>query len=180
MIPLVAAVAALGAGTAILYNRLIAARNRADEALSQIDVQLTRRLDLIPSLVATVSGYAAHEKVTLERAIQARNRGLASNPEARYAHDAEAREAIQGLLVLAESYPDLKADQHFLMLQEELTSTENRIAFARQFYNDSVRIYNTRIQSLPGLILARPLGLERRDLFEARPAAAPTIQFPGR
>lgn len=177
MIPLLVAAAA-GGGVALLYNDLVRARNRADEASAQIDVQLRRRLDLIPSLVSTVSGYAAHEQGTLERAMAARARGLETDAAGRQAGEGEARAATRALLAVAEAYPDLKADRHFLMLQEELTSTENRIAFARQFFNDTVRIYNTRIESLPWLVIARPLGFERRSLFEADDPGAPSVTFP--
>lgn len=180
MIPFLAAAAGVGAGAAWLYNDLVRARNRVDEAAAQIDVQLRRRLDLIPSLVASVSGYAAHEQGTLERAMAARARGLETDAAGRQADEAEARAATRELLAVAEAYPDLKADRHFLMLQEELTSTENRIAFARQFFNDTVRIYNTRIESLPWLVLAAPLGFARRDLFEAADTSAPAVRFPGR
>lgn len=179
MILFLVAAGALGAGAAWLYNDLVRARNRVDEALAQIDVQLCRRLDLIPALVAAVSGYAAHERGVLERAMRARTRGLGTDVAGRQADDGEASAATRELLAVAEAYPDLKADRHFRMIQEELTSTENRIAFARQFFNDAVRIYNTKIESLPWLVLAGPLGFARRELFESTDTSAPAVRFPG-
>src|SRR5260221_13636997 len=129
------------------YNGLIRLRNQLENAWAQIDVQLKRRCDLIPNLVETVKGYAKHESGTLEKVIQARNMALAAKT---VGERAEAENVLSGtlksLFAVAEAYPDLKANQNFMSLQEELTSTENKIAFSRQFYNDSVMSYNTQIE----------------------------------
>src|SRR3989442_6499474 len=132
------------------YNGLVALRQSAKNAWAQIDVQLKRRHDLIPNLVNTVKGYAAHEKETFERVINARARATsAATPAEAIKAEGELSSAIARLLVVAEAYPQLKANENFMALQEELTSTENRIAFARQFYNDNVMKLNTSIQTIP-------------------------------
>ena len=162
------------------YNGLIRRRNQIENAWSQIDVQLKRRLDLIPNLVETVKGYAAHEKETLDAVIRARNASVA----AKTPHEqANAENVLEGtlsrLFALSEAYPDLKANQNFLALQEELTATEGRVAYSRQFYNDSVLAYNNKLQQFPTMYFARMLKFERREYFEADEAArtAPTIEF---
>jgi LemA protein len=160
-------VVAIAAYLIITYNSLVTLRNRIENAWAQIDVQLKRRYDLIPNLVETVKGYAAHEQETLERVIQARNMAVSANG----AHDqAEAENALTGALksvfALSEAYPDLKANQGFLQLQEELTGTEGRIAYARQFYNDTVFKYNTKIQSFPAVVIANALSFVEREYFE--------------
>jgi LemA protein len=152
----------------VTYNALVKLRNQIENAWAQIDVQLKRRYDLIPNLVETVKGYASHEQETLERVIQARNMAI----QAQGPHEqAEAENVISGALksifALSEAYPDLKANQNFLNLQEELTGTEGRIAYARQFYNDSVFRYNTKIQSFPAVIVAGALKFSEREYFEA-------------
>jgi LemA protein len=152
----------------ITYNGLVRLRNQIENAWAQIDVQLKRRYDLIPNLVETVKGYASHERETLERVIQARNMAIsAQGPH----EQAEAENVISGALksifALSEAYPDLKANQNFLNLQEELSGTEGRIAYARQFYNDSVFRYNTKIQSFPAVIIAGMLRFSEREYFEA-------------
>lgn len=149
------------------YNGLITLRNRVDEAWSDIDVQLKRRYDLIPNLVNTVKGYATHEGQTLEKVIAARNAAMsATNPHAK----AEAENALSGtlksLFALSESYPDLKANQNFLSLQNELTDTENKILASRRFYNGNVRDFNTKLQVFPTNIIANALGFTKRDFFE--------------
>ena len=159
------------------YNGLVRLRNRIDNAWSQIDVQLKRRYDLIPNLVETVKGYAAHERQTLESVTQARANAInAQGP----AQQAEAENVLSGalksLFAVAEAYPDLKANQNFLSLQEELTSTEDRVAYARQFYNDSVLNYNNKIQSLPTNILAGMFNFEKREYFEAEPEATGPVK----
>src|SRR6266446_2944489 len=130
------------------YNGLVRLRNQLENAWAQIDVQLKRRYDLIPNLVETVKGYAKHESGTLERVIQARNMAMAAKT---VGERAEAENVLTGtlksLFAVAEAYPDLKANQNFMSLQEELTSTENRVAYARQFYNDSVLSYNNKLQT---------------------------------
>jgi LemA protein len=150
------------------YNGLVALRNRIENSWAQIDVQLKRRYDLIPNLVETVKGYAAHEAQTLEAVIQARNMAIG----AQGAHDQANAEnmltgALKSLFAVSEAYPDLKANQGFLQLQEELTGTEGRIAYARQFFNDVVNKYNTKIQSFPAVLIARQMGFTEREYFEA-------------
>jgi LemA protein len=152
----------------ITYNGLVSLRNRIENAWAQIDVQLKRRYDLIPNLVETVKGYAAHEQETLEKVIQARNAGI----DATGVHEQAQAEnvlsgALKSLFALSESYPDLKANQSFLQLQEELTGTEGRIAYARQFYNDTVYRYNTKIQSFPANLLANSFRFAEREYFRA-------------
>ncbi len=151
------------------YNGLVKLRNRIEAAWAQIDVQLKRRYDLIPNLVETVKGYATHERETLEAVINARNRAI-SAPDGSH-EQAQAENSITGALrqifALSEAYPDLKANQNFAQLQEELTSTEDRIAYSRQFFNDSVLKYNSKIQAFPGVILANMMGFKAREYFEA-------------
>lgn len=152
----------------VTYNGLVSFRNRIENAWAQIDVQLKRRYDLIPNLVETVKGYASHEQETLERVIQARNMAVSASG---IGEQAQAENVLSGalksLFALSESYPDLKANQSFLQLQEELTGTEGRIAYARQFYNDTVYKYNTKIQSFPAVILANMMNFTAREYFEA-------------
>jgi LemA protein len=163
------------------YNGLIRRRNQIENAWSQIDVQLKRRLDLIPNLVETVKGYAAHERETLERVIQARNAAMQapSTPHAQAEADNQLSGALKSIFALGEAYPDLKANQNFLQLQEELTATEGRVAYARQFYNDSVLDYNNKLEQFPTMYFARMLKFERREYFEADEAArtAPDVSF---
>ena len=151
------------------YNGLVKLRNRIEAAWAQIDVQLKRRYDLIPNLVETVKGYASHERATLDAVISARNAAMAA-PSGSH-QQAQAENAISGalrqLFALSEAYPDLKANQNFGQLQEELTSTEDRIAYSRQFFNDSVLKYNSKIQAFPGVILANAMGFKPREYFEA-------------
>lgn len=163
------------------YNGLVRSRNQVDNAWSQIDVQLKRRLDLIPNLVETVKGYAAHERETLEAVVKARNAALAApgTPAGQAAADNMISGALRQLFALSEAYPDLKANQNFLALQEELTATEGRVAYARQFYNDSVLSYNNRLQAFPTVLIAGALKFTKRDFFEAEPEAkqVPKVQF---
>jgi LemA protein len=149
------------------YNRLVQARNRVDQAWSQVDVQLRLRYDLVPNLVETVKGYAAHERQTLEAVIGARNQAVqATGPHEQGEAEGLLSGALGRLFALAEAYPDLKANQNFLNLQEELSAIEGKIAYARQYYNDSVFTYNTRIQSVPSNLLAKPFGFVEREYFE--------------
>jgi len=164
-----------------IYNGLVQKRIRCQEAWSQIDVQLKRRYDLIPNLIETVKGYAAHEKETLERVIKARNAAMAASG---VKQQAEAENMLTGalrqLFALSEAYPNLKANENFAQLQEELTSTENRIAFARQHYNDSTAVYNTAKQKFPNNIIAGTFGFKERDFFEIEEPShreAPKVQF---
>ncbi|CAN5737156.1 LemA family protein [soil metagenome] len=163
------------------YNGLIRRRNQIENSWSQIDVQLKRRLDLIPNLVETVKAYAQHERETLEAVIQARNAAISApdTPEAQGQAQNQLTGALRQLFALGEAYPDLKANQNFLALQEELTATEDRVAYSRQFYNDSVLGYNNKLQQFPTMIFANMLNFERREYFEAEEAAqtAPNVQF---
>ena len=165
----------------VSYNGLVRSRNQIENSWSQIDVQLKRRLDLIPNLVETVKGYAAHERQTLEAVIQARNAAIAApdTPQAQAQADNMLTGALRQLFALGEAYPDLKANQNFLALQEELTSTEGRVAYARQFYNDQVRAYNTKIQQFPSVIIANMFNFGQREFFEAEQGSreAPRVQF---
>jgi LemA protein len=152
----------------VLYNGLVRLRNRIEGAWAQIDVQLRRRYDLVPNLVETVKGYATHERETLEAVTQARNAAIGAEG---VQDQAKAENMLTGtlksLFAVSEAYPDLKANQNFLQLQEELTATEGRIAYARQYYNDAVQRYNTRIQQFPAVVVAGPAGFKEREYFEA-------------
>jgi LemA protein len=164
-----------------MYNGLIRRRNQIENAWAQIDVQLKRRLDLIPNLVETVKGYAEHERGTLEAVVQARNAAIAApdTPHAQAEADNVLTGALRQVFALSEAYPDLKANQNFLSLQEELTATEGRVAYARQFYNDSVLDYNNKIQQVPTVFIARAMNFDEREYFEADEAArvAPAVEF---
>lgn len=164
----------------ITYNRLVVGRNRVDNAWGQVDVQLGRRNDLIPNLVETVKGYASHEQETLDRVIQARNRAQAATGPA---EAAEAENMLTGalrqLFALAEAYPDLKASDGFRDLQAQLTETEDKIAVARQIYNDTVLSQNNRVQTVPSNLVASMTGFETRPYFDAPEGAAepPQVDF---
>lgn len=150
------------------YNGLVRLRNRIDAAWAQIDVQLKRRYDLIPNLVETVKGYASHESETFEKVTQARNMAVnAQGPAEAAQADNLLSGALKSLFAVSEAYPDLKANQNFLNLQEELTATEDKISYARQFYNDTVLQFNTKIQSVPANLIAGPFHFEQREYFEA-------------
>lgn len=160
-----------------IYNRLVTLRNRVDNAWSQIDVQLRRRYDLIPNLVETVKGYAKHEQETLEKVVQARQMAIdASSVKEQSQAENMLTSTLRSLFAVAEAYPDLKANQNFLMLQEELSGTESKIAYSRQFYNDSVMTYNTSIQTFPNNILAGMFGFAPRDYFEIEEAAKEPVK----
>jgi len=164
----------------ILYNRLIRLRNKVEEAWAQIDVQLQRRHDLIPNLVNTVKGYAAHEKSTLEEVTAARAAAVsAEGPAAAGTSEVALTAALGRLFALAENYPDLKADQNFRQLQEELSDTEDKVAFARQYYNDNVREWNTRIASVPDNLVAALMRAQKAEYFELEggAGAAPEVSF---
>lgn len=164
-----------------LYNGLVGLRNQARNAWAQIDVQLKRRHDLIPNLVETAKGYVKHERETLESVTQARNIATqAKGPADAGKAEMALSTALGQFFAVAERYPDLKANQNFLALQEELSSTENRIGFARQFYNDQVTDYNTRIQTVPSNIVAGMFNFQAMDLFQITSEAerqAPKVQF---
>jgi LemA protein len=162
------------------YNGLVKRRNQVDNAWSQIDVQLKRRHDLIPNLVETVKGYAAHERGTFEAVTQARANAInAQTPADQAQAENVLSGALKSLFAVAEAYPDLKANQNFLNLQEELTASEDRVAYARQYYNDSVLSYNTQIQKFPTVLLAGMFHFEKREFFDAAPeeTETPQVQF---
>ena len=177
---LVIAVVAVLAGVA-MYNGLIRSKNQVENAWSQIDVQLKRRLDLIPNLVETVKGYASHEQETLQQVIEARNAAIQApdTPAGQEAPNNMLAGALGKLFALSEAYPDLKANQSYLALQEELTATEGRVAYARQFYNDAVLGYNNKIESVPSVFVAKMLGYREREYFEADESArmVPNVEF---
>ncbi len=195
MIPLIVVLALLvivGIWVASGYNKLVALRNRFKNAFAQIDVQLKRRYDLIPNLVETAKAYLKHERETLEAVIQARNSAQqASQKAAAHPEDASAVKGLIGaetaltgamgrFFALAEAYPDLKANQNMMQLTEELTSTENKIAFARQAYNDSVMTYNTGRESFPTNVLAGMFNFQPAELFQVETEAekqAPKVSF---
>ena len=178
---LLVVVAALAIYGIVSYNGLIRGRNQVENSWSQIDVQLKRRIDLIPNLVETVKAYAAHEKSTLEAVINARNAAIAApgTPAGQAAADNQMTGALRQMFALGEAYPDLKANQNFLALQEELSATEGRVAYARQFYNDSVLSYNNKLQAFPTVFFARMLKFDKREYFETDEAAreVPKVQF---
>jgi LemA protein len=163
------------------YNSLVNLKVRVATAWSQIDVQLKRRHDLIPNLVETVKGYMAHERETLEKVIKARTQAVdASGLKDKAQAENFLTQTLRTLFAVVERYPDLKANQNCLQLQEELTSTENKIGFARQYYNDEVRLYNTGIQIVPGAIVARAAGLAPKEFFEIEDPSqkeAPKVKF---
>jgi LemA protein len=166
------------------YNGLVSRKVETDNAWSQISVQLQRRHDLIPNLVETVKGYAHHEQDTLQKVIQARNQAIsATNVPEKIQAENQLSAAMRGLLAIAEAYPDLKANQNFLALQEELTATENRIGFARQHYNDVVTQYNQALMQFPANLVAGPCGFHAAAFFNLDPAEAaavkqvPKVQF---
>jgi LemA protein len=152
----------------LIYNGLVRRRNQVDNAWSQIDVQLKRRYDLIPNLVETVKGYAAHERGTLEAVTEARAQAIsAQGPADQASADNVLTGALRSLFAVSESYPDLKANQSFLALQQELAETEDRAAYARQYYNDAVLSYNNAIGTVPQSIFAAMFGFRAREYFQA-------------
>jgi LemA protein len=159
-----------------MYNSLIRLKNRVNEAWSDIDVQLKRRHNLIPNLVATVKGYAAHEKETFEKITKARSEAMAAGESGNAEQQAKAENTLsttlKSIFALAENYPDLKANQNFLELQRELSDTENKIQAARRFYNGNVRDFNTKLQIFPTNIIANMLGFKPREYFEIKESAA--------
>ena len=178
----VLAVIALAAiALVVLYNRFVRLRNRVDNAWAQIEVQLKRRWDLIPNLVETVKGYAAHERETFENVTQAR---AAAQQAQTPAESAQAEgllgQALGRLFAVAEAYPELQADENFRQLQDELAETENRIAVSRQVYNDTVLTYNNAIQTVPGVFFAGFFGFEKREFFDVEDDAQrepPQVSF---
>lgn len=173
-----AVAAALVAGAAVwIYNRLVADRNQVKNAWSDIDVQLARRHDLVPQLVSAVKGYAGYERATMVAVTELRTR---SENSERLADKAAAEDAMElglhRLIAVQEDYPDLKADENFRALQSSLTEVEDHLQYARRFYNGSVRIFNTRIESFPHLLLAGPLGFRLAEFFEADDQARANVE----
>ena len=165
----------------IQYNKLIRLNIQADEGFSQIEVQLKRRADLIPNLVETVKGYATQEREIFERVVQARAASTtASTLPAVAAADGALTNALRGLLAVAEAYPDLKSSTNFLQLQEELATTENKVSFARQFYNDTVRSLNTAVKTIPSSLFVGLAKVGEREFYEVDDASvrnAPNVKF---
>jgi LemA protein len=165
----------------IQYNKLVRLNVQVDEAFAQIEVQLKRRADLIPNLVETVKGYASHEREALEKVVQARAASTtASTLPAIAAADGALTNALRGLLAVAEAYPDLKASTNFLQLQEELSTTENKVSFSRQFYNDSVRTLNTAVKTIPTSFFAGLAKVGSREFYEVEDPTirnAPNVKF---
>ena len=164
----------------LTYNKIIRLENAIDNAWGQIDVQLRRRADLIPNLVETVKGYAAHEKGVLEGVTQARSALMgAKTPTEANEADNMLTAALGRLFAVAEAYPDLKANTNFLQLQDELTHTENKVSFARQYYNDSVLRFNNTVEAIPGNIIAGMMGKKERPMLDIPPAAreVPKVSF---
>jgi LemA protein len=163
------------------YNKLIRLNISVDEAWAQIEVQLKRRSDLIPNLVESVKGYAAHEKTTLDAVITARAKATTASTVADVAAaDGMVTQALRGLLAVAEAYPDLKASANFLSLQEELSTTENKVAFSRQFYNDNVRSLNTAVKTVPTNLFSGIAKVTEREFYEVEDAQsrqAPNVKF---
>lgn len=159
------------------YNRMVVLRNRIDNAWSQVDVQLRRRYDLIPNLVETVKGYAAHERETFEEVTKARQAGLdATGVADQAAAEDMITSALRRLFAVAEAYPELRATENFQKLQEELSGTESKIAYARQFYNDTVLMYMNLIQSFPPRLVAGMCGFRPRDYFEIEDVARAPVK----
>jgi LemA protein len=179
IVVLLVVVAAVGMLT---YNGLVGRRNRVQNAWAQIDVQLKRRHDLVPNLVNSVKGFMAHEREILERVTQARASAIAagSNVAARAEAENALTDAMRSLFAVAEAYPTLRSNENMLALQEELASTENRIAFARQFYNDAVMEYNTAQQTFPAVLFAASMGFRTAESFgldDPAERAVPTVSF---
>lgn len=180
LLVVLAILVALGVGLVTIYNRIITLENRYENAWSQIDVQLKRRNDLVPNLVETVKGYASHESGVFEEVARSRQAMMnARNPD----EGAEAAnmmsQALGRLFAISENYPDLKANENFRVLQEELSSVENKIAYARQFYNDAVLQYNNAIETVPGVVLAGPMGKKEHVFLEIPEAdrEVPQVSF---
>jgi len=167
---------ALGIAWVFIYNGLVRARQRVREGWSAIDVQLKRRASLIPNLVETVKGYADYERGTMQRIAEARGAlGAATGPAAAGRADAALTGALQQFFAVAEAYPDLKASERFAQLQRDLADTENKIAFARNYYNGAVEIFNIRTETFPGLLVARTFGFQPAEFFAGDDLDTPTL-----
>ncbi len=162
----------------VIYNRLVALRQTCNQAWSDIEVQLKQRQDLVPQLVNTVKGYASHEKETFEEVVRARQEAVsASSVEGQAAAEGMLTQALGKLFALAEAYPELKANENFLQLQDQLADVENKIAAARRFYNNAVQEYNTGIEQFPAVLIAGSFGFTEREFFEA-PEGRTALQEP--
>ena len=181
VIVIVALIVVVGLLLVALYNRLVQQRNRVDNAWAQIEVQLKRRWDLIPNLVESVKGYAAHERGTFEAVTEARTQAQnAKSPAETAQAEGILGAALGRLFAVAEAYPELQADENFRQLQTELAETENKVAVSRQVYNDTVLTYNNTVQTFPGLVVAGPFGFSIREFFEVEDEAqreAPKVDF---
>jgi LemA protein len=181
LIVLVAVLAVVAVALVVLYNRLVRLRNRVDNSWAQIEVQLKRRWDLIPNLVETVKGYAAHERETFQNVTEARAAAQQAQTPAEAAQaEGLLSQALGRLFAVAEAYPELQADENFRQLQSEVAETENRIAVSRQVYNDTVLTYNNAVQTVPGTFVAGPFGFTTREFFDVEDEAqreAPEISF---
>ena len=184
MISIIVIVGLVGLGifVMILYNGLVGARNEVKNAWSAIDVQLKRRHDLIPNLIESVKGYAAHERQTLDEVVRARQQAAAfkGSVEERSKIENALTQSLRSLFALAEAYPDLKANQSFIALQEELASTENKIGFSRQYYNDAAMRYKNRVEMFPGNLIANMFNFQAEAFFqleEAGDRAVPQVKF---
>lgn len=168
-------------GAVIIFNQLVGLRQMTENGWSDIEVQLKRRADLIPRLVSTVKGYAAHERQLFEDVTAKRMQAMAAgnNPRERGVAESQLKQPLGRIIALAEDYPDLKASDNFLELQEELSDTEDKIEMARRFYNGAVRTLNTKVQTIPSNLVAGPMGFKTRDYFEIDvvDAAAPDVEF---
>ncbi|MBX9773307.1 MAG: LemA family protein [Xanthobacteraceae bacterium] len=177
------AIALLVIWVIILYNGLVAMRQRVNQAFADVDVQLKQRHDLVPNLVETVKGYASHERGTLEAVVQARNAAMTAQGPAQMAQaENMLTGALRQLFALSEAYPDLKANQNFQQLQMELSDLENKIAAARRFFNNAVQEYNTGIQQFPAVLIAGPTGFTQKEFFDlgterATVGQAPQVKF---
>jgi LemA protein len=179
----VALVVVLAAGVLLtivvigMFNALVRRRNQVDNAWSQIDVQLKRRHDLVGNLMETARGYAAHERGVFETVAQARSAAVnATDPGATAQAENGLTQALKSLFAVAEAYPELKADRHFSELQEELSATESKVAYARQYYNDAVNTFNNSVQTFPGMLVAQPMGFHPRPYFETSDSEAEPVQ----
>lgn len=181
VVGLLAVPVALALWGVAIFNALVQLRNRVKNAWSQIDVQLKRRHDLIPNLIETAKGYMSHERETLENITKARNLAIqASGPDAQGKAETALTQAMGNFYAVAENYPDLKANENFLALQEELTSTENKIGFARQFYNDETMKFNTKIEMFPSNVVAGMFNFKQGEFFEIEDQterAVPKVSF---
>lgn len=175
----IGALVAIGLYLIFAYNGVVALRQRANQAFADIDVQLRQRHDLVPNLVETVKGYAAHERETFDAVVKARNVALgAQSPGDKAAAEQQLSGAVGRLIALGEAYPDLKASANFQQLQEELSNVEDKLAAARRFFNNAVSEYNASLQAFPNVLFARPLGFQEREFFDVGEQARVQLDAP--